>query len=617
MCGIAGILGDVRPEDRGQVEEMNRVQSHRGPSASGVRSYPGAVLGSVRLAIIDLLPRSEQPMESHCGRYTLTYNGEIYNYRELRTELAAHYPFDTESDTEVLLAAYATWGKGCLERVEGMFAFCVYDRDNREAFFARDRFGQKPLHFAQAGDRLLFASEIKALLAAGIEAAPDLHTWARYLVTASYDDSDTTFFQSVRQLQPGECATWTHGEGIRRERYYRLAERVHTRELTVDEAAEQVRELMLDAVSKHMRSDVPVGVSLSGGLDSSALLACIGAIGGLQETVSCLSVDFGPEFTEAPWIEAAASHYGLRSEMFSFTSQDFRDSIIPTMSQLEGPIGGLMNCALRLVMEDAQAKGITVLQDGTGLDEIFAGYRNHHDLYLGLLLEQQDPRATVAVREYASNWGVSEERATEAALRQLATPGTAIDGTIPVRPDLLDEGFREAHPVEVEWEAGTGDRLRDALIDYMQVRKVPRNTRFKDRLSMAFSVELRLPFLDHRLAELALSLPSAYYFLEGRSKSIVREAMAGLMDNDVRTAAKRSIQAPQGSWLKQEPMRTFVHDMLRSRPFEQRGIFDPLKCQTEYERFCHGNYENSFFVWQWINVEAWFRVFVDGDGTGL
>jgi asparagine synthase (glutamine-hydrolysing) len=613
MCGIAGIVGSVTPEDVEAVRAMNAIQSYRGPDADGVELYPGAVLGAVRLAVIDLSPRSEQPMKSHCGRYAMTYNGEIYNYRELRSELDEFYPFRTESDTEVLLAAYVTWGSACLERLEGMFAFCVHDVVSRQVFLARDRFGQKPLHYCEIGGRLLFASEIKALLAAGCPSQPDLATWSRYLVAASYDDTESTFFAGVRQLRPGECATWCPDQGLQRKRYYVLSERIRSRDMTVTDSAEAVRELMLDAVGKHMRSDVTVGVSLSGGLDSSALLACIGATGGLQEGVNCISVDFGQDFTEEKWIRAAASHYDLGSEVCTFTPDAFRDSIAPLMWHLEAPIGGLMNCALELVMGTARARGITVLQDGTGLDELFAGYRNHHDLYLGLLLEQNDPSAAVAVKEYAENWGVSEERAREAARQQLSNPGSAIDGTVPVRPDLLDPDFIEEYPVEGNWEVGSGDRLRDALVDYMQVRKVPRNTRFKDRLSMAHSIELRLPFLDHRLAEFALSLPASHYFLHGRSKSIVREAMTGIMDDTVRNASKRSIQAPQGNWLKTEPMRTYINRLLHSDQFASRGIFDPQKCQREFARFCATDYDNSFFVWQWINVEEWFRVFVDGD----
>ena len=204
-------------------------------------------------------------------------------------------------------------------------------------------------------------------------------------------------------------------------------------------------------------------------------------------------------------------------------------SIRPMMWHLEGPIGGLMNCALAKVMQSAHAAGFKVIQDGTGLDEAFAGYRNNHNLYLGLLLREGGPLAEQAVREYARNWEVSEKQARHAGELELQRNGTAIDGTVPVRPELLEKAFVANYASSASTLSHTGDQLRDALIDNLQIRKIPRNTRMKDRVSMAYALELRLPFLDHRLMEHALSVPTAYYFLHGRSKSLAREALAGVM----------------------------------------------------------------------------------------
>ena len=290
----------------------------------------------------------------------------------------------------------------------------------------------------------------------------------------------------------------------------------------------------------------PRDVVLLGGLDSSALLTCLDLAGELHAGVRCVSVDFGGDLTERPWIEAAAAHHHLHSRIENYTPAAFRADIQPMMWHLEGPIGGLMNCALAPVMAAAREDGITVILDGTGLDEAFGGYRNHHSLYLGLALRDGADHAEQAVDDYAQNWEVSPDHARAAAKAALTQPGTAIDGTIPVRPELLDAGLAAHYrPTTAK---RTGDPFRDALIDYLQVRKIPRNTRMKDRLSMAYGLELRLPFLDHRLVEFALSLPPRLLFLRGRSKSIVREALAGVMDDGVRVAAKRSIQAPQGPW---------------------------------------------------------------------
>jgi asparagine synthase (glutamine-hydrolysing) len=614
MCGIAGILGETRPGDQGLVEAMAAMLSHRGPDATRTVSQPGATLGHTRLSIIDLSDQGLQPMTSHDNRYILVYNGEIYNYKELRACLGGSAAFNGTSDTEVLLAAWQQWGEGCLEQLNGMFAFCIYDTHERTAFLARDRFGQKPIYLAELDGRLVYASEIKALMAAGVEARPDLATWSRYLVSASYDDNAATYFAGISQLLPGECATWTPGKGLSRRRYYDIAEHAIERQVNADEAAAETRDLLLDVARLHMRADVPVAIALSGGLDSSALLACLDAAGELNEDVKCFSVDFGAALSESHWIEAAADHHHVQSHISGFDQNDFRASMTPMMWHLEGPIGGLMNCALDHVAGPANAAGYKVILDGTGLDEAFGGYRNHHNLYLGGLLQSSTPSAEGAVKDYARNWSVSEAEARAAGLAELDRAHlSAIDGTIPVRLDLLAPSVLGQAEATIEKGERRLDPVREALLDYLQVRKIPRNTRMKDRQTMAYGLELRLPFLDHRLVEHALSLPLAHLFQYGRSKSIVREALTGLMDEEVRTATKRSIQAPQGKWMIEEPMRTYIEDLINSESFAGRGLFDVPAAKSAFKEFCRGDTPNSFFVWQWLNVEEWYRTFIDND----
>jgi len=237
-------------------------------------------------------------MFSPDGRFAMVYNGEIYNYKELRAELAPDFAFTSKTDSEVLLAAWMRWKEGCLERLNGMFAFCVYDTVERTAFFARDRFGQKPIYLTELDGRLIFASEVKALLAAGVKVRPDLDTWSRYLAAASYDDDASTYFAGITQLIPGECATWSMNSGLRRRRYYDIADHVEVRNVDAATAVAETHELLKDAARLHMRADVPVGVALSGGLDSSALLACLDDAGKLHDGVKCFSVEFGGEFSE-------------------------------------------------------------------------------------------------------------------------------------------------------------------------------------------------------------------------------------------------------------------------------------------------------------------------------
>ena len=336
---------------------------------------------------------------------------------------------------------------------------------------------------------------------------------------------------------PLRSKRWRPGGRLERRTYYNLADHVEPSDITFDAAVRGTRELICDAARVHMRSDVPIAFSLSGGFDSSALLAALDEVDELHKGVACYSVDFGSAFSEQPWIDAAAAHHAVRSHVAEFTATDFRDSIRPMMWHLEAPIGGLMNCAQLAIASAARENGFKVIQDGSGLDEACGGYRNHHNLYLGLLLSQDHQDAQQAVRDYARNWGVDETAAIASARAELNRVSTSIDGTVSTRLDLLAEDFVAQFPGVENRRLFSQDRLKNELIDYLQVRKIPRNTRMRDRTTMAYGIELRLPYLDHRLIEYALGLPGSYYFRHGRTKSIAREAFAGAMDDDVRIAA--------------------------------------------------------------------------------
>lgn len=619
MCGIAGILSSQDPNDGQRIAAMTAIQAHRGPDGGRVKNFPGAWFGHRRLSIIDLDQRADQPMISEDHRHVLVFNGELYNYKELRLELVGlGYSFRTDSDSEVLLSALREWGEAVLDRLIGMFAFCFYDVVTRQALLARDAFGQKPLQLAHRADgALLFASEVKGLLAGGIDAAPNKVAWARYLLDARYDDQADSVFAGIEQLLPGELV-WVSADGaLRRRRWYRLGERVAPRvNIAAPDASEYLQHLLIDAAKLHMRADVPVGLSLSGGFDSSSLLACLDLGGVLPRDFRCLSVDFGGDLSETPWIKAAAQRHGLDSTIISFTPEDFRTTLKSMMWHLEAPIGGLMNCALAPIMALADTGGTRVILDGTGLDEAFGGYRNHHDLYVGLALRDHVPNLEQIIHDYAKNWGVSLEQARNAGKAAMRQSTSAIDGTMPERPELISYEIKSQDRLQTP-AIQMGDPLRNALATYLHVEKIPRNTRMKDRLSMAFGVELRLPFLDHRLVEFGLSLPPDLLFMHGRSKSILREAMSGAMDDGVRLARKRSIQAPQGLWLRKEPMRSYITDLIHSTRFAERGFFNVAACRAAFDRFCTGADANSFFVWQWINVEEWFQIFIDQDSTKI
>jgi asparagine synthase (glutamine-hydrolysing) len=613
MCGIAGILGATDAgAARATVKRMMGIQAHRGPDGRRVREYPGAVLGHVRLAIIDLEDRSLQPFETTDGRWSIVFNGEIYNYLELRRELEDGFEFRTESDTEVLLAAYLAWGVACLSRLRGMFAFCIYDAFERRALLARDHFGQKPLHYATLGDVLVFASEVKGLIAAGLRPAASRVAWSQYLASGAFDHDPRTFFEGAWRLLPGEYA-WVDSDGaIETHRYYdiRMANRPAIGRRDMDAA--ELRRLTAEVVALHTRADVPVGISLSGGFDSAAVLAGLAISGSLHGRTRAYSVVFPPDFSEERWMRQAAAHHDLELDLLEYTPDGFAADLAAMMYHLEGPIGGLMNCGLSRVVRAAREDGTIVLLGGMGLDEVFGGYRSIHEIYVRRGLRDGQPDAEVALAEYAHAYGLPVEAARQRLAGEQDVLRVSIDGTDGLAPGLLKPEIRElGHRASVEGDVQT------ALREYLQVSKIPRNMRMMDGLSMAFGVEYRSPFLDPVFVDYGLSLPVESYFAGGLTKVPMRRALADRMYPEVAWAAKRNVQAPQVAWLTRPPMSDFVRSLIGSGRFASRGYLDAKAAVEAFEAFCARPGPNSLFVWQWLNLELWHRLFVDDEPDSI
>ena len=306
MCGIAGIFGEsLKPDD---LAAMVASQSHRGPDGEGIYLDPlrKGGLGHNRLSILDLSAAGNQPMVNRDGNLVIVLNGEIYNYLELKRELECEYVFTTRTDTEVLLAAYQKWGESCLEHLVGMFAFVVWDENKKSAFAARDRFGVKPLYYYQKSDgTLLISSEIKALHAAGIPQLPDERTWATYLTYGLYEHSENTFWKDVFTLPAGHCLSWKNNQ-VSVTKWYDVAERIGDDydERPEHEVQNEYFELMKESVKLRFRSDVAVGINLSGGLDSSSLLGLVHEVQGEESDVTAFTFITGdPNYDELPWVE--------------------------------------------------------------------------------------------------------------------------------------------------------------------------------------------------------------------------------------------------------------------------------------------------------------------------
>jgi len=615
MCGILGIIGNRISKDYLNSDKLKLSLNHRGPDFTGHIFIDPIFFIHNRLSIIDLDKRAHQPFFSNDRSKVIIFNGEIYNYPEIKKELLNSYEFKTLSDTEVLLAAYEKWGTKCLDKFKGAFAFCIYDFKKKIAFFARDRFGQKPIFFWKNKKNLHFASEIKGLIASGYEAEPNYEIWHDYLNLGKTDHKRDTFFKNIFQLLPGEFAIYKLDEGIKINKWYKFEENILNIKKSLN-IKNEILDRLSESIKLNSRADVPLALSLSGGLDSSILMSL-----GLKNDIfdkkpNCYSIVFGQDFSEKEYVNNSTEYYGFKSNFVNFSKDEFKESIEPMIWSLESPSGGLMNCALAKLCDQIKKEKNKIVLDGTGLDEGFGGYEIHHLKYLIDLKKNNKKKFEYALKLFSKNWGITiNEINKKIASMQNIIPKT-IDGYDMINSNLVTRSFSEnfinkKNEKNDDEKINTGDLVKDSLVEYIQQTKIPRNNRLKDRLSMAFGLELRLPFLEHNLLEYALSLNTKSYFLNGNSKSILRYSVKNIVQNKVRKAKKFSIQSPQNIWLKTEPMKSYIESIINSKNIEDRKIFDVKNVKNEWKKFLDGKFETSFFIWQFINTEVWFQTFID------
>lgn len=545
---------------------MLERQAHRGPDHTGMYNLSNqqGILGHNRLSIIDLHAASNQPFISPEGRYVLVFNGEIYNYLELRAVLEPTYKFRTHSDTEVLLYAFIHWGRDCLDRFNGMFSFAIWDNLQKTLFAVRDRFGVKPFHYTFQNGALYFASEIKALWAAGFPQIPNASVWAGYLSYGTYGMPDETFWEGICQLPAGHFLQWQNGQ-ISVSRWYHFVERIHSLPaLSEKEVVEQWTDIALDSIRLRFRSDVPVGFNISGGLDSSMLLALVHHQFPRDEKIQAFTFITGDErYDELPWVQEM-----IHKTNFPLHPVRLSVAEVPELAKRvawfqDEPYGGIPTLAYSKIFETARQNGTIVLLDGQGIDEAWAGY----DYYLH-------------------------------------TNGALVQGSqsSPVRPECLRLKFR-ALAQKPEFPQPFDNALQNLQYRDLFYTKIPRSLSFNDRISMMHSTELREPFLDHRLVELAFSLPPSMKIKDGQQKWLARRIAKELLPDKVALAPKRPLQTPQREWLR-ESLRKYALLELE-KYFEKYGEKWLIKTETynALEEFYQQKADNSFFVWQWLNLK--------------
>jgi asparagine synthase (glutamine-hydrolysing) len=652
MCGICGTAGFT---DKSLLERMTDIISHRGPDDVGIYISPEAhvALGNRRLSIIDLSPAGHMPMSNEDGTIWITQNGEIYNFPELRQELEQHgHSFRSRSDTEVLIHGYEQWGLDILPRLNGMFAFALLDLRDRsrrhgpKLLLARDRFGIKPLYYWSKGDRLVFASEIKAiLLASGVHAELNREALHRYL-SFLWIPGPSTLFSGIEQVPPGHYLAWSDSgsDEMAIKPYWQL--RFNTEEQTQEKSAvEELRAILQRAVDRHLISDVPVGVFLSGGLDSTSILALStknnGGGGRKAYTIAY-------RFEDAELEQSADDAKYARKVARQFHADYHEIEVAPNIADLlpkvvwhlDSPVADPAAITTYLISKAARPD-IKVLLSGQGADEVFAGYRVHMAhrlaerirripavmrsqpgaamLSLLLLLKHRLPgvrpgfllaahRFIAKILQNASvlpeeRYILSRSYSTEADLGELYSPALRAE----LSSSTPGKEFRQ-HFQDVEDE----DFVNRMLYVDAKTFLPDLNLAYCDKLSSAASVEVRVPFLDNELVDFMSRVPPQLKLKGLTGKYILRRAMTGIVPRDVLTRRKAGFGAPIRNWLRHD-LRPMVDALLSDEVVRKRGLFDPVAIRKLVNDDRNGIRDNAYRIWALLTLETWQRTFLDRD----
>ena len=631
MCGITGYFSRSGRDRSGadELKRMTAVIAHRGPDAHGLwfgrdRSEvaPGCehdvALGHRRLSIIDLSEAGTQPMTAADGKVSLTYNGELYNYKELRAELEeGGCEFVTETDTEVLLRAYLVWGTSCFARFNGMWSLAIYDGREDVLVLSRDRYGKKPLYYNRAEDRFVFGSECKALFECeGISKQPNLRKVANYLARhyRVVDADVDSFFDGIQQVPPAHFSVVGRDLEIRSERYWSLEEEVDAGRdeiggLGGEEVEERFVSLVNDAVRLRLRSDVPVGVLLSGGLDSTTIAAMVAREQGKVSTFS--SVTGEGYFDESEYIDSIVEHIGADAEYIRPKDADLLETLEKILLQHDEPVCTVSWYSFYLLIEAMEKSGFPVVLTGHGGDELLGGYWDHYHYRFADLREAGGEGADEAeVQAWLKNHqrGMEEyhdRRPTMDAWK--ADPSVFIrnltdyTALLDLDPSHVATPAQLLNPVPAHWP-----NLDRRMHGEMLYETVPASLRAEDRNCMAFSIENRVPFLDYRLAEFCFALPGEYKIRGGLGKALLRDVTDGLLPDKVRLRKdKTGHNYPFDLWLQGEG-KPVIDDIVGSSSDGVASLVNSARLGEIWKEQLAGENHGMFF-WQLLNVDRWMK----------
>ena len=639
MCGIAGIYAHrgerVQP---GLIEEMRDAASHRGPDDHGLWMRGGAGdvgLGHRRLAIVDLSPAGRAPMGNEDGTVVVTYNGEIYNHEALRADLEKRgHRFRSRCDTEVLVHLYEEHGEAMVEHLIGMFAFAIWDEKRERMLVARDRLGIKPLYWLDDGTRFAFASEIKSLLPLLARREIDEQALAHYLTFVAVPPP-STLFAGVKKLAPASTLV-VDRDGPREPRTYwdPLADRVQAAPGDVDWVAE-TRARLETSVERRMMSDVPIGIFLSGGVDSSTNVALMSEMA--DGPVNTFSIAFrdAPEHDELPWARRVAEQFGTRHHELRIDADQLWEFLPTLVHHQDEPIADPVCVPLYYVAKFAKENGVTVCHVGEGADELFAGYPTYVTAKrmaegpwrrlrglpgparsalasLGGAALDRLPRYEIhaeALRRAAGDdarlWWGGAVAFYEHGLRQVTTPrfhGT-LNGGGPASLVASIAADADRHGARDDLDRIIYQDLRMRLPELLLMRV--------DKLTMASAIEARVPFLDHQLVELAMGMPSSEKIANGIGKVVLKKAVSDLLPHDLLWRPKQGFGAPVARWFRGE-LAGRVSERLRSSAINELGLLDPARVDEIVRLHASGRADRSFQLWNLLNLSTWFDHWIAG-----
>ncbi|WP_321417422.1 asparagine synthase (glutamine-hydrolyzing) [uncultured Desulfobacter sp.] len=607
MCGICGQINfDDKKIDPACIQSMMALMKHRGPDDEGMFVNGSVGLGHVRLSIIDLSMAGHQPMFSEDGRYCLIYNGEVYNYKELRKQLEHKYRFQSCSDTEVVLYSFIEWGPGCLDKFNGMFAFVIFDTKTRKLFAARDRFGIKPFYYYVDNQKFLFASEQRALLPFMERVQPNDKAVFEYLVYNRTDQGDDTFFDKIFKLPKGSYATIEHGK-LKIRKWYVLEEHLDK----PFQSSGDFYEAFSKSIELRLRSDVPVGVCLSGGLDSSSIVSIL-----LKEfnksDVNTFSAVYGKglKADESDFIAEYQTH--LKNMFFVRPTADSLLQDLDTFIQCHAePVATLGPYAQFKVMQLA-GEHVKVTLDGQGADEELAGYHYFFGaFYKELLLAG---KFVQMVREMKAYFEKFHSVMAFKYLGLYMAPSFLKNFLAKQSHNFTRDGFYHSFK---DHSAIKGDlynpaTLNQSLLQHFQ-HKLEHLLKWEDHNSMWFSLESRVPFLDYNIVEGLLSLPREQLIINATTKVILRQAMQGVLpENICNRQDKIGFATPWETWFRTKSFSDFIENLITSKAFQERGYLDPKKCTKGFQDHRIGRADIAKEIWKWINLELWYRHFING-----